>query len=47
LRAEVAIISSDNPARAPDAGAAPIEDVKNLGWNPIKKVGQRFYGGDY
>ena len=25
------MISNDNPARAPDAGAAPNEDVKNLG----------------
>jgi hypothetical protein len=40
------MILSDNPAYASAASVALIEDVKNLGWNRIKKVGQRFYGTD-
>ena len=35
-----------NGPAAPNAGATQNEDVKNLGWNRIKKVVRRFYGSE-
>jgi len=41
------MISSDNPANASVAGAAPNEAVRNLVCDRIKKIVQRFYSSDF